>query len=114
MFMLRLCSLALVCVTACLPASVWGQNYPTRPIRYIIGSSAGGSADIVARLLGRGLTQNLGQPVTIDLRPGAGANLGAELGAKAAPDQHVSAGDTIAVRDALVTPEAPRAPAACT
>ena len=61
-------------------------EYPTQPIRIVVGFSAGGTTDIIARLIGQELTQRWGQPVTIDNRPGAGGNLGADLVAKAKPD----------------------------
>src|SRR5205814_5004791 len=62
------------------------QTYPTRPVRLIVAFPAGGSSDIVARLLGQRLTERLGQPIVIDNRPGAGGNIGTEVVAKAAPD----------------------------
>lgn len=85
---LRVQSLAFACVFAQVPAVAWAQDYPTRSIRYIIGASAGSSADVIARLVGGGLTQRLGQTVVVDPRPGAGANIGPELAAKATPDGH--------------------------
>ncbi len=52
------------------------QNYPTRPLRLILGYPAGGSTDLVARIMGAWLTDRLGQSVIIENRPGAGTNLG--------------------------------------
>jgi tripartite-type tricarboxylate transporter receptor subunit TctC len=63
------------------------QTFPTRPIR-LVGLSAGGQVDTLARLLGPKLTEAWGQPVVIDNRPGAGATLAASTVAKAAPDGH--------------------------
>src|SRR3954467_15615585 len=74
---------------AALPAvsrSAWAQVWPWRPVRIIVGFAAGGSADIVARLLGQWLSERLGQPFVIENRPGAASNLAAEAVAKAAPD----------------------------
>jgi tripartite-type tricarboxylate transporter receptor subunit TctC len=74
---------------AALPAmsrSVWGQAYPTRPVRLIIGYPAGGVADVVARLIGQWLSERLGQPFVIENRPGAGTNIAAEAVVRAAAD----------------------------
>src|SRR5881398_3392053 len=62
------------------------QSYPAKPIRLIVPFAAGGGNDNVARLVGKHLSESLGQPLVIDNRPGAGGALGAELAAKAAPD----------------------------
>jgi len=62
------------------------QTYPTRPVRIIIGYTAGGPADIVARLIGQWLSKRLGQQVIIENRPGAGGNIGTEAVVRAPPD----------------------------
>jgi tripartite-type tricarboxylate transporter receptor subunit TctC len=62
------------------------QAYPTRPVRLVVGTVAGATPDIVARLIGGWLSERLGQPVVIENRPGAGGNLGAEVVVRAAPD----------------------------
>jgi tripartite-type tricarboxylate transporter receptor subunit TctC len=64
------------------------QDYPTRPIRWVVGASAGGAGDVVVRAVGQKLGEALGQPVLSDPRPGAGGNVAAEQVAKAAPDGH--------------------------
>jgi tripartite-type tricarboxylate transporter receptor subunit TctC len=69
-----------------IPAAVLGQAYPSKPIRLIVPFAAGGGNDNVARLVGKRLSDSLGQQLVIDNRPGAGGVLGAELAAKAAPD----------------------------
>lgn len=62
------------------------QTYPGKPIRFIVPYVAGGTTDLVARLVGEKVGARLGQPVVIESRPGAGGNIGMDAVAKAAPD----------------------------
>jgi tripartite-type tricarboxylate transporter receptor subunit TctC len=62
------------------------ETYPTRPVHLIVAFAAGGTNDIVARLLGQLLSERLGQPIIIDNRPGAGSNIGTEVVVRAPPD----------------------------
>lgn len=81
--------LRLTAGAAALPAalpSAMAQAYPTRPVRLIVASAAGGSPDILARLIGQWLSERLGQPFIIENRPGAGGNLGTEVVVKAPSD----------------------------
>ena len=55
-------------------------DYPTRPVRLVVGFPAGGSADIVARIVAQALTERMGQTFIVDNKPGAGSNLGTEAG----------------------------------
>ena len=74
---------------ATLPAfsrAARAQNYPSRPVRIIVGFPAGGASDITARLLGQWLTVRLGQQFIIENRPGAGTNIATEAVAKSPPD----------------------------
>lgn len=69
-----------------LPNSVAAQQYPLRPIRMVVGFAAGGATDIAARVLAQRLTENIGQQVVVDNRPGAASMLAAELVVRSAPD----------------------------
>ena len=67
-------------------APAWGQAWPAKPLKMILPFPAGGPTDIVARALGQGLTEALGQNVVIDNRPGGGGIIGSNLAAKAPAD----------------------------
>src|SRR5882724_4607411 len=73
-------------LTTFLEEAALAQAYPSKPVRLIVPFAAGGGNDNVARLVGKRLSDSLGQPLLIDNRPGAGGALGAELAAKSAPD----------------------------
>lgn len=64
------------------------QAYPTRTVRFIVPLTAGSAADIFARRLALAMSENFGQPVIVENRPGAGTTLGTDIVAKAAPDGH--------------------------
>src|SRR5258708_33123142 len=78
--------LALVVFLAGWPASGEGQEYPNKPIRFVVPWPPGGGADIASRIVGQRVSELLGQPLVVDSRAGAGGNIGAEIGARAAPD----------------------------
>lgn len=61
-------------------------DYPTKPIKLILGFAPGGQADILGRILGKQFTQILGQPIIIDNRPGAGGSIAAEIASRETPD----------------------------
>src|SRR5436190_239808 len=73
-------------VTFVASPPAWAQTYPTRPVRIIVGAPAGGSYDIIARLIGQGLAERLGQQFIIENRSGANTNIGTESVVRAAPD----------------------------
>jgi len=81
--------LRLAAGAAAVPAAsriASAQIYPARPVHLIVPFAAGGSTDIVARLIGAWLSERLAQPFVIENRPGAGSNLGTELVVRAPPD----------------------------
>ena len=69
-------------------AQTAADMYPNKPIRFILPFPPGGGTDILGRIMADRLTANLGQPVVLENRGGAGGNVGAEVAAKAAPDGH--------------------------
>jgi tripartite-type tricarboxylate transporter receptor subunit TctC len=80
-------ALALLAALALLPgAFAQGAPWPAKPIRFVVGFTAGGPSDVLARALGQKMAATLGQPIVIDNRPGAGGNSAAEAVAKSAPD----------------------------
>jgi tripartite-type tricarboxylate transporter receptor subunit TctC len=80
--------LALMCAMATVAGGVSAQAYPSKPIRIVVPFPAGGSVDVLGRTVGAKLSENVGQPVVVDNRPGAGALIGVDAVAKAAPDGH--------------------------
>ena len=96
---------SILVFAATLPASggaAQAPDYPTRPLRVLVPYAAGGSTDVLARMVGQKLTEVLGQPVVIDNRPGAGTLIASEIVARAAPDGHTLL---------MATPPLPVAPA---
>ena len=68
------------------PAIVRADDYPSRPIKLLVGASPGGTTDTMARTIAQPLSQSLGQPVLVENKPGAGGNIAAATVAKATPD----------------------------
>ena len=83
---IRLFALSLACILNAAGTASAAESYPSHSIRWIVGYPAGGSTDIVARLMGQWLSDHLGQQVVVDNRPGAGNNIGTEIVVHAAPD----------------------------
>ena len=71
---------------AILGGTGYSESYPSRPIRMIVPLTPGGSTDIMARIIGKGLEERLGQPIVVYSYPGRGGNLAMELVSKATPD----------------------------
>src|SRR5712691_7714154 len=80
----RLASLLLLALA--VRDGAWAQPYPSRPIKIVVASPAGGGADLAARVVGQRLSESLGQPVVVENRVGANGSVGAEAVAHAAPD----------------------------
>src|SRR5215211_7098102 len=89
-----LCRALLVVVVAgtaslkLLDASAQAAEYPSRPVKILVGASPGGTTDTMARLIATEMAAALGQPVIVENKPGAGGNLAADTVAKSPPDGH--------------------------
>jgi tripartite-type tricarboxylate transporter receptor subunit TctC len=85
----RRSALGLLALTVAATApigSAMALDYPTRPVRWVVGYPPGGATDIIARLIGQRLQEKLGQPFVIENKPGAGNNIATESVVNAAPD----------------------------
>ena len=82
----RVCGLSLLAIGVGGPSIAMAQEWPAKPISLVVPFPSGGTTDILARALGDQLSKNLGQPVIVENRPGAGATVGADYVAKAKPD----------------------------
>ncbi len=78
--------LVAVCMAPLTHGLAFAQTFPSKPLRIVVPFAAGGSADAMARILAQGMTAQLGQPITIENRGGAGGIIGIDAVAKAAPD----------------------------
>jgi len=82
----RVLCATIMLVGIALPQSAAAQPYPSHPLRIIVPFAAGGGSDVVGRLLAQKLGESMGQTVVVDNRPGAGANIGIGIAAKAQAD----------------------------
>src|SRR5580658_10281301 len=73
-------------VASWLCSEAFALDYPNRPVRWMVTTAAGGTADVVSRLIGQSLSSRLGQPFVIDNRPGGSGNIAAEFVVKSPPD----------------------------
>jgi tripartite-type tricarboxylate transporter receptor subunit TctC len=69
-----------------MPRIAWALNYPTRPVRIVVGFSAGGPTDLIARLAAQMLSERIGQQAIVENRPGASGNIATEVVVRSAPD----------------------------
>jgi len=91
---LRIFTAVLLAVTASIG---WAQSWPNKPVRMIIAFPPGGPTDLVSRVLAQRLSEQLGQQVIVDNKPGAGGNIAAEMAAKATPDGYTIFYNTSAI-----------------
>jgi len=73
-------------VATLLTTAAQAQDYPSKPIRFIVSFPPGGSSDLMARVIAPRMAERMGQPVLVENRPGAGGNIGVDAVAKSAPD----------------------------
>src|SRR6478752_3810366 len=78
--------IVVACIALLGSLAAGAQSWPSRPVKIVVPFPAGGTTDVVARLLGQKLGEAWGQPVVIENRVGAGGNIGADVVAKSAPD----------------------------
>ncbi len=74
------------CLALFFAVTVNAQPYPNKPVKLLVGFPAGGGLDVLARIVGQRVSEQWGQPVIVDNRPGAGSNIAGDLAAKSAPD----------------------------
>ena len=85
----RRTAICLAVIGLCAAASMGGASaadYPTRPVKWVVGYPPGGATDIIARLIGQRLSERLGQQFVIENKPGAGNNIATESVINAEPD----------------------------
>ena len=98
--------MALLAATGLLVAAASAQTLPNKPLKIIVGYSAGGAVDTVARTVGQALAASLGQPVVVENKPGAGSNIAVKATIDAPPDglTLMMAANALAANPALYQP----------
>jgi tripartite-type tricarboxylate transporter receptor subunit TctC len=84
----RVTAAAVALVSASASLQAFAQVFPNRPVRMVVAVAAGGSTDVIARIVGARLSERIGQPVVVDNRPGASGIIGVELVVRSQPDGH--------------------------
>jgi tripartite-type tricarboxylate transporter receptor subunit TctC len=82
----KITALGVLLAQLLLPGPSTAADYPSRPIKLLVGASAGGTTDTMARTIAQPLSSLFGAPVLVENRPGAGGNIAAEAVARSAPD----------------------------
>ncbi len=100
---------AIGCASAQSAVETAAQNFPTRPVRIIVPFPAGGPTDVLARVIAQRMSENWGQPVVVENRPGGNTTIGTQLVAKASPDGYtlLAAMDTTLVMGPVTTSNLP-------
>ncbi len=74
------------CIATFVVASASAQSYPNKPVKLLVGFPAGGGLDVLARIVGQRVSEQWGQPIIVENKPGAGSNIAGDAAAKSAPD----------------------------
>src|SRR5437762_2680240 len=86
MTMKRLASWLAILIASLAAGAAGAQQYPSKPVKIIVGFAPGGGSDFIARVIAQKLTDRLGTQVIVENRPGAGSVLGSEVAVKSPPD----------------------------
>lgn len=89
--------LAALILSTFIPSVSWGQQYPSKPIKIVVGFAAGGASDILARVVGKKLSDSVGQPVVIENKAGASGNIAAQTVVGSEPDGYTLLMATVSV-----------------
>lgn len=89
--------LAALMFSTFIPSVSWGQQYPSKPIKIVVGFVAGGAPDIIARIIGKKLSDSVGQPVVIENKAGASGNIAAQAVVASEPDGYTLLMATVSV-----------------
>jgi tripartite-type tricarboxylate transporter receptor subunit TctC len=89
--------LTALIISTFIPSVSWGQQYPSKPIKIVVGFAAGGAPDIIARIIGKKLSDSVGQPVVIENKAGASGNIAAQTVVASEPDGYTLLMATVSV-----------------
>src|SRR5437879_13840429 len=88
MTMKRLASWLAILIASLAAGAAGAQQYPSKPVKIIVGFAPGGGSDFIARVIAQKLTERLGTQVIVENRPGAGSVLGSEVAVQSPPDRY--------------------------
>src|SRR4051812_5534635 len=83
-------ALRVLLLTFVFAVPAFAENYPSRPVRFIVPFSPGGGSDVIGRIFAKKLTERTGQSFIVDNRAGAGGSIGTEIAVRAAPDGYTT------------------------